>query len=75
MWVVGLSPFIFKTVARVFNSLLFSLISVCITAKGKENHFQKQDTFLQHFCLTVNCGFLFFQDGVIGKLPDIIKSY
>lgn len=74
MWVGGLSPFIFKTVARVFNPLPFSLVSVCVTAKGKENHFQKQDTFLRSFCLTVNCNFLFFQYGVIGKLPDIIKS-
>lgn len=75
MWVGGLSPFIFKTVARMFNPLLFNLVSVCITAKGKENHFQKQDTFLRSFCLTVNCSFLFFQYAVMGKLPDIIKSY
>lgn len=75
MWVGGLSPFIFKTVASVFNPLLFSLVSVCITAKGKENHFQKQDTSLQSFSLTVNCSFLFFQYEVTGKLLDIIKSY
>lgn len=75
MWVGGLSPYIFKTVARVFNPLLFSLVSVCITAKGKENYFKKQDTSFQSFCLTVNCSFLVFQYEVIGKLPDIIKSY
>uniref|UniRef100_A0A8B9M804 Forkhead box N3 n=1 Tax=Accipiter nisus TaxID=211598 RepID=A0A8B9M804_9AVES len=75
MQVEGLSPFIFKTVTRVFKPLLFSLVSCSCNSKRERKPLLKSTYFSSRFRFNSSCSFLFFQCGVMGKLPDIIKSY